>query len=99
MMMSAAGHAIASYVQFRALAELLIEKGVVTREELEGKFEFMREGALEQTIDEWFDPDVAYHVKMAVRASTAGDATQPATAGDATQPATAGDATQPADEQ
>jgi hypothetical protein len=29
----------------------------------------MREGALEQTIDEWFDPDVAYHVKMAVRAS------------------------------
>jgi hypothetical protein len=41
MMMSVAGHSIASYVQFRALAELLIRKGVVTREELEQEFSLL----------------------------------------------------------
>ena len=66
MMMSVAGHAMTHYVQFRALAELLIQKGVLTREELEQQFTLMREGGLQQTIDEWFEPDIAYHVKMAV---------------------------------
>lgn len=73
MMMSVAAHAITSYVQFRALAELLIEKGIFTRDELEGRFSTMREGALERTIDEWFTPDIAYHLKMAVQAASAQD--------------------------
>ena len=80
MMMSVAGHAITSYVQFRALAELLIAKGVVDRQELENRFVLMREDALEQTIDEWFEPDVAYHLKMAIQAAAAQDA-PPATNG------------------
>jgi hypothetical protein len=74
MMMSVAAHAITSYVQFRALAEVLIARGVITREELEGQFALMRENALEQTIDEWFESDVAYHLKMAINAAQARDA-------------------------
>ena len=72
MMMSVAGHAITSYVQFRALAELLIQKGVLTREELEQQFTLMREDGLDRTVDEWFEPDIAYHIKMAIQASRAG---------------------------
>ena len=71
MMMGVAGHAITSYVQFRALAELLIEKGVLTREELEQKFTLMRDDGLDRTVDEWFEPDVAYHIKMAIRTANA----------------------------
>ncbi|MBI3971363.1 MAG: hypothetical protein HY332_08735, partial [Chloroflexi bacterium] len=74
MMMSVAGHAITSYVQFRALAELLIAKGVITREELENRFVLMRERELERTIDEWFTPDIAYHLKMAVQSAMAQEA-------------------------
>jgi hypothetical protein len=73
MMISVAGHAITSYVQFRALAELLIARGLITREELERQFSLSREGELERTIDEWFAPDVAYHLKMAVRSAVAQD--------------------------
>ena len=72
MMMSVAGHAITSYVQFRALAELLIQKGVLTREELEQQFTLMRDDGLDRTVDEWFEPDIAYHLKMAIKASRAG---------------------------
>ena len=71
MMMGVAGHALTSYVQFRALAELLIEKGVLTREELEQKFTLMRDDGLERTVDEWFEPDIAYHIKMAIRTESA----------------------------
>lgn len=71
MMMSVAGHAMTHYVQFRALAELLILKGLLTREDLEQQFTLMREGGLQQTIDEWFEPDIAYHVKMAVASQAA----------------------------
>lgn len=67
MMMGVAGHSITSYVQFRALAELLIQKGILTREELEQQFSLMRDDGLERTIDEWFEPDIAYHIKMAMR--------------------------------
>ena len=74
MMMSVAAHAITSYVQFRALAEVLIAKGVLSREELEQQFASMREQRLEQTIDEWFTPDIAYHIKMAVESAMAQDA-------------------------
>ncbi len=74
MMMSVAAHAITSYVQFRALAELLIERGVISREELEARFALSRERELERTIDEWFTPDIAYHLKMAVQAAMAQDA-------------------------
>jgi hypothetical protein len=74
MMMSAAGHAITHYVQFRALAEELIARGVIDRQALESRFELMRENALEQTIDEWFPPDVAYHLKMAIKAAEAHEA-------------------------
>ena len=76
MMMGVAGHAITSYVQFRALAELLIEKGVLTREELEQKFTLMREDGLERTVDEWFEADIAYHIKMAIRTMDAGEQAQ-----------------------
>ena len=38
MMMSVAGHSIVAYVQMRAMAEVLIGKGVFTREELEIQF-------------------------------------------------------------
>jgi len=74
MMMSVAGHAITGYIQFRALAELLIQKGVVTREELERQFTLMREDGLDRTVDEWFEPDIAYHLKMAIKASRAAQA-------------------------
>lgn len=74
MMMSVASHAITSYIQFRALAEVLINRGLITREELESQFALMRENALEQTVDEWFDTDVAYHLKMAIKAAEAEDA-------------------------
>ena len=69
--MSVAGHAMTGYVQFRALAELLIRKGVLTREELEQEFSLMREDGLDRTVDEWFEPDIAYHIKMAIKASRA----------------------------
>ena len=76
MMMGVAGHAMTSYVQFRALAELLIEKGVLTREELEQRFALMREDGLERTVDEWFEPDIAYHIKMAIRTTGAAQEAQ-----------------------
>jgi hypothetical protein len=71
MMMSVAAHAITSHVQFRTLAELLIERGILTREELEARFEATREKLIPATIEEWFEPDIAYHLKMAVQASQA----------------------------
>ncbi|HET8646888.1 MAG TPA: hypothetical protein VFO85_15445 [Vicinamibacteria bacterium] len=74
MMIQVAGQAITSYVQFRALCEVLIAKGVVTREELESRFELSREGELERTVDEWFTPDIAYHLRMAIQAAGAQDA-------------------------
>ena len=76
MMMGVAGHAITGYVQFRALAELLIEKGILTRAELEERFTLMREDGLERTVDEWFEPDIAYHIKMAIRTTGAAEETR-----------------------
>lgn len=73
MMISVAGHAITSYVQFRALAELLIARGLISREELESQFSLMREQQLDVTIDEWFTPDIAYHLKMAIHSAMAED--------------------------
>jgi hypothetical protein len=73
MMMEVAGHAITSYVQFRALCEVLIARGVITREELEERFNLSREGELERTVDEWFSPDIAYHLKMAIASAQAED--------------------------
>ena len=81
MMMSVAAHAITSYVQFRALAEVLIQRGLITREELESQFAAMRDRQLDATVEEWFPPDIAYHLKMAIRAAQAEDE-QSATAGD-----------------
>jgi hypothetical protein len=78
MMISVAGQAITGYVQFRALAELLIAKGVITRDELEGRFAAMREQELERTIDEWFPADIAYHLKMAIQAAQAAEAAETA---------------------
>jgi len=69
MMIGVAGHAITGYVQFRALAELLIQKGVLTREELEQQFTLMRNDGLERTVDEWFEADIAYHIKMSMRST------------------------------
>jgi hypothetical protein len=73
MMMSVAAHAITSYVQFRALAEVLVRKGVLSRDELENEFAAMREGMLDKTIDEWFEADIAYHIKLAVQAAKAAE--------------------------
>ena len=71
MMMAVAGHAITGYVQFRALVELLIAKGVITRQELEQYFSDTREADLHRTIDEWFPEDIAYHIKMAIQSQEA----------------------------
>ncbi len=71
MMMGVAGHALLAYVQLRALAEVLIETGVVTREQLEERFRVMRARELDRTIDEWFEPEIAKHIKMAFEAERA----------------------------
>lgn len=83
MMMSVAAHAITSYVQFRALAEVLIQRGVFTREDLEAQFALMQERELDRTIDEWFTPDIAYHIKMAVQSAMAQDEAQATATGGA----------------
>ena len=80
MMMSVAGQAITGYVQFRALTELLIAKGLISREELEQLFAETREAHLVRTIDEWFPADIAYHVKMAMQAAETNDETDEASA-------------------
>lgn len=69
MMMSVAAQAITGYVQFRALVELLIARGVISRDELENLFEQSRETQLQRTIDEWFPSDIAYHIKMAMQSA------------------------------
>ena len=51
MMMGVAGHSLLAYVQLRALAEVLIESGAITREQLEGRFAAMRARELDRTID------------------------------------------------
>ena len=76
MMMSVAGQAITAYVQFRALAELLIAKGLISREELEQLFVRMREEQLERTIDEWFPEDIAYHIKLAMQSAQSTEAAE-----------------------
>jgi hypothetical protein len=76
MMIAVAGHAITSYVQFRALCEVLIAKGVIGREELESRFSLSQEDELERTVDEWFTPDIAYHLKMAIQSAMAQDAAE-----------------------
>jgi hypothetical protein len=69
MMIAVAGHAITTQVQLRALAELLIERGVITREELEQRYAQLQGQQLDQTIDEWFTADIAYHLKMAIHSA------------------------------
>ena len=69
MMMSVAAQAITGYVQFRALVDLLVDRGVFTREELEEHFVATRRRDLERTVDEWFPADIAYHVKMAIHSA------------------------------
>ena len=68
MMMGVAGHSLLAYVQLRALAEVLIETGAITREQLEERFVVMRARELDRTIDEWFEPEIAKHIKMAFEA-------------------------------
>jgi hypothetical protein len=68
MMMGVAGHSLLAYVQLRALAEVLIETGAITREQLEDRFAAMRDRELGRTIDEWFEPEIAKHIKMAFEA-------------------------------
>jgi hypothetical protein len=76
MMMSVAAQAITSYIHFRALAEVLIGRGLISREELETRFATMRDQQLELTVDEWFPADIAYHLKMAIKSAQAEDARQ-----------------------
>lgn len=76
MMMSVAGQAITGYVQFRALVELLIAKGVFSRDELEELFEQSRATQLERTIDEWFPSDIAYHIKMAMQSAESAESAE-----------------------
>ncbi len=67
MMIAVAGHAITSHIQVRALVELLISQGIVDREALEAQYNLMRIHELEATIDEWFPPDIAAHLKVAIQ--------------------------------
>jgi hypothetical protein len=67
MMIAVAGHAITSHIQVRALVELLISQGVVDREALEAQYNLMRVHELEATIEEWFPPDIAAHLKEAIQ--------------------------------
>ncbi|MAG36983.1 MAG: hypothetical protein CL878_12175 [Dehalococcoidia bacterium] len=67
MMIAVAGHAITSHIQVRALIELLISQGVVDREALEAQYSLMRVHELEATIEEWFPPDIAAHLKVAMQ--------------------------------
>ncbi len=67
MMIAVAGHAITSHIQVRALVELLISQGIVDREALEAQYSLMRIHELEATIDEWFPPDIAAHLKEAIQ--------------------------------
>ena len=67
MMIAVAGHAITSHIQVRALVELLISQGVVDREVLEAQYNLMRVHELEATIEEWFPPDIAAHLKEAIQ--------------------------------
>jgi hypothetical protein len=76
MMMSVAGHAITAYVQFRALTELLIARGLISREELEQLFAQTRDEQLDRTIDEWFPADIAYHIKMAMQSAEAAESAE-----------------------
>jgi hypothetical protein len=80
MMMSVAGHAITAYVQFRALTELLIARGLITREELEELYAQTRGEQITRTIDEWFPSDIAYHIKMAMQSEEADAASYGGTA-------------------
>ncbi len=82
MMMGVAGHSLLAYVQLRALAEVLIETGAISREQLEARFVAMRARELNRTIDEWFEPEIAKHIKMAFEAErvaveTEGDVAPP----------------------
>jgi len=65
MMIAVAGHAITSHIQMRALLELLIGQGVVDRDTIEAQYNIMRDHELDVTVDEWFPPDIAAHLKVA----------------------------------
>lgn len=62
-----AGQAITGYLQFQALAELLISRGIITREEWQAHYHLLLAHELENTIDAWFPPDIAEQVKQAMR--------------------------------
>ena len=62
-----AGQAITGYLQFQALAELLINRQMISRGEWESHYRLMLAHELEGTIDAWFPPDIAAHVKQAMR--------------------------------
>jgi hypothetical protein len=80
MMMSVAAQALTGYVQFRALVELLIQRGAISRDELEELFEQTRATQMDRTIDEWFPADIAYHIKMAMQSADADAASYQGTA-------------------
>ena len=67
MMMNVAAQAITSYVQFQSLVDLLVERGIISGDALEQHFAARRERDLDRTIDEWFPPDIAYHLKVAIQ--------------------------------
>ncbi len=62
-----AGQAITGYLQFQALAELLISRGIITREEWQAHYHLLLAHELEHTIDAWFPPDIAEQIKQAMR--------------------------------
>jgi hypothetical protein len=62
-----AGQAITGYLQFQALAELLISRGVITREEWQAHYRLLLAHELENTIEAWFPPDIAEQIKQALR--------------------------------
>ena len=53
--------------RFVPWSRLLISQGVVDREALEAQYNLMRVHELEATIEEWFPPDIAAHLKEAIQ--------------------------------
>jgi hypothetical protein len=62
-----AGQALTGYLQMQALAELLISRGIITREEWQAHYHLLLAHELETTIEAWFPPDIAEQLKQTLR--------------------------------
>jgi hypothetical protein len=72
-----AGQAITGYLQFQALAQVLIARGIITQDDWEASYRLLLAHELDHTIDEWFPADIAAQVKAAVHAQPDGETQSP----------------------